>query len=254
MKGLVFHQQLEIRLEVDGEEFRQGDRLPCRLSIKNRGTSPIKLAPAFLQLATGDQKHVKAKDEQAFKQLAAATIEQLTELAPGADTRHEWTFELDRNCLVSDKAKSLYLVYGLSGAQGVLNHLQLSVLPHRDIDGILVVFETSFQFVPKGYKSKGDWVVAKLKPPSGQEYPALEELELSFKFIEDKLHLQYTLKCKKLSASPSSLEIQKKQLNVSQELLGSDYKIGDYIDPKLLEPKIAAGLSGVSAKFGRSAL
>lgn len=251
MKGLLFHQQLEVRLEIRGEEFRQGDQVPCTLSVKNRGTGSQEITSVSLTLAVGDAKKIKQKSDDAFKPLAAADAPGGWQIQPGAEEHLTWSFSLDRNAPITDKSQSLYVLYGAlpSGGQEARGNLQLSVLAHADVEGILSVFETSFQFVLKGQRSKDGWMIASLKPPSSQRFITVDELELGFRFEDDVLLLSYLVKAKKLSAGPSTLSIEKKKSEHVQELRASDYRApGGYVDSRLLEEKIEDALATVTGR------
>src|SRR5690606_15396036 len=114
MKGLLFHQQLEIRLEVEGEEFHQGDSVSCALTVKNRGNEPQQAGKLFLALARGDMKKVKQKADDAFTVIERAEDEAGSRtIPPGGEARLSHTFRLEKNCLVTDKNQSLCAVYGL---------------------------------------------------------------------------------------------------------------------------------------------
>lgn len=254
MKGLTFFSQLEIRLDVDGETFHQGDSIPCLLTIKNRGSAPLKIELPRLMLALGDMRKVKAKNESAFTEISLAEAAPIGVLPAGEQREVRWTFQLDQNCTVTDKAQSLYICYALlagdeaiSGSEG---HLQLPVFPHRDIEGILGVLETSFQFDPRGYKSnKAGWVVAKLKAPKGSRYTSLEELDLAFRFDDGRLQLNYTFGVQRLAATPAALEVKKKSVKYAQELSRSEYMFSaGFVDAKLLEPKLEEALATLQTK------
>ena len=61
MRGMFFQQPLEFRLEVEGDQWCQGDAVVCKLSIKNRGQSAKELNPLFLHLACGTLKRLSKK-------------------------------------------------------------------------------------------------------------------------------------------------------------------------------------------------
>ncbi|MFN8391182.1 MAG: hypothetical protein U0136_12900 [Bdellovibrionota bacterium] len=250
MKGFVFQQQVESRLEIDGEEFRQGGNVTCSLSLKNRSSVALPLSEVSLELALGSMKKIKQKAPDAFELVQAAEFSREESIPPGAEHVIRSTFRLDKNCEISDNTQSLCIVYGLATATPRA-HLQLPVHPHADIDGILGVFETSFQFDLRGQKSKNGWVVAKLKVPSGPRFKSAEELDLSFRFTEDKLQLRYAFTVKKLEAGPDTLAIQKKKQNFEQDLERSQYySPAGFVDAKLLEPIIESALAPITSRFG----
>ncbi|MCB0325196.1 MAG: hypothetical protein KDD69_16550 [Bdellovibrionales bacterium] len=252
MKGLLFHKQLEIRVDVEGEEFRQGDTIPCTLTIKNRGATAVDVGVPVLALAKGDLKKVKQKAPDAFSMLARADAAVPGSVAPDQQCTTSTRFQLEQNCHVTNKQSSLCILYGVEGDDAAQAHLQLPVLPHADIESIVGVVETSFQFVLKSWKSKSGWVSAKLKAPDEQRMTTIDELDLGFRFVDELLELDYTFKVKKLEAGPSTLEIQKKKQTFRQSLRRDEYLApGGYVDSGLLEPKIEEILAQVSSKFAR---
>lgn len=253
MKALLFFQQFEIRVEVAGEEFRQGDACSCTLSIKNRGATPLSPSTPILSIARGVAKKIKAKDSDAFEILERAESNALGEIAAGESCSLSWTFALDKNCLLSDKANSLYILYGVGDAHEGCGHLQLNVLPHEELEGIIGIFETSFQFLLRGVKTKSGWVAASYKAPQGPGYRTLSELELRLKFEGDGVLLQYLFKVERLEASATTLEVQKKKLEYKQELTREQYmSSAGYVDPQRLEPLIREALSSVTSKFEKA--
>lgn len=248
MKGLYFKDQFEVRLEIDGDEFRQGDTVCCTLSVKNRGESALTPALPSLSLVRGESKKVKAKDPEAWQRLETAKTESFGEVAPGESKKCVWSFSLDKNCLITEKSQSLYLLYGLGEEQG---QLQLTVLPHEEIEGIVGIFETSFQFLLKKISNKKDCIAATLKAPEGPGYRALSQLELRLRFNEEKgVELQYLFKVERLEASATTLEVQKKKVEFSQSLGRDDFmSSAAYVDPERLEPHIREALSQVTSKF-----
>ncbi len=247
MKGLLFHEQLEIRVDVAGEEFEQGDQVVSAITIKNRGGTKKLVDGPFLQLAVGDSKKLAQKSEKAVQILTSSELNTSFNLGPDEDKKIPWTFELDRNCPITDKSHSLYLLYGLRVAARA--HLQLNVRPHAHIEGVLTIFETSFQFDPRGMKSRAGWVVATLKPPASRRFTVVEALELGLRFEGEKLFLHYTFKVKGLEAGPMTLEIKKKKIELTRELVPGDYmSSAGFVDSALLEPKIEEALCSVLPK------
>lgn len=250
MKGLLFQQGIESRLEILGEGFRQGDSISCSLTVKNGSKFDLPTDQLLFALTEADLKKVAKKDFSAYETIYPTEIGDSGVIAPGEQRTFAREFPLDINCIISDSAQSICVVFGLNTGEFTGGQLQVPVTPHADIEGILTVVETSFQFDPRGQKSKSGWVVARLKAPAGGKFKTVDELELGFRFQGDKLQLRYNFKVKRLEAGPSTLAIQKKKLEFKRDLERSDYfsKAG-YIDSKLLEPILEETLSRVVSNF-----
>ncbi len=99
-------------------------------------------------------------------------------------------------------------------------------------------------------KSKKDWIAATLKAPDGPGYRALSQLELRLQFDGARVKLLYLFKVERLEASATTLEVQKKKVEYSQELEKNEYmSSAGYVDPERLEPRIKEALSQVTSKF-----
>jgi hypothetical protein len=250
MKALLFKPPYEIRLEVKGEEFHQGDTVPCNLSIKNRSTETIATPVPFLSLSHGQSKKIKAKDNDAFVDIDTQSSEVSGELTVDASSVLSHSFNLDKNCLLTEKAQSLYIRFGVEGNEEAQGDLQLNVIAHQDLEGIIGIFETSFQFLLKSVKSKKDWTVATYKAPEGPGYRAIQELQLKLHFDGDNVELIYAFKIERLDATSSALSVKKKKEEHPQTLARSDYmSSAGYVDPEKLEPLIKEILSKVTSKF-----
>lgn len=246
MKGVFFQQPLEIRVEVTGDEFRQGDTLPCTLSVKNHGAAPVSLSGAVLKLALGDLKKVKQKTEDAFEVIATAELTPKEHAAPQATESMSWTFQLDRNCAITDKAHSLFILYGGLGAAAGVGQLLVTVQPHQHIRSFIELMESNFQFIFRDAKSSGGWVDAKFKSPSTREFSMLEELVLGFHFSDDGLRLRYACKVKKFEATSVSLGVRKGKSVIERELKQSQYLLpGGFINPEGIDAEVRDALSGV---------
>ena len=84
---------MEYRLEVKGDDFYQGDSLPCQLSVKNHGIAAANLEGAFLKLAVGDLKKVKEKKEDAFDEIQEIALPALAAVEPGKEQSCEVTVD-----------------------------------------------------------------------------------------------------------------------------------------------------------------
>lgn len=248
MRGVFFSKGLEYRLEVQGDEWTQGDSLSCGLSIKNRNLSRVSVSGLLLCLSLGDLKKVKAKAIDAFEPVSKAEFLSPLDLEPDEQKSFPWSFELGKNCPITDKSESLFLICGLEAEPA--GQLQVNVLPHPHIEAVLSLFESFFSFVLKGQKSKKGWVEAKLKPPSGKTYPTLDHLLLLLQFDGEDMLLKFRFSVKKLETDMTSLDIKKGTKELEQRLSPNEYLLpGGFVNNDALEAGIEKALSVVATRF-----
>jgi len=249
MRGIFIREQLEYKVETEGDEWQQGDTLCGSVTIKNRGDSNQTLFGLYLQLATGNFKKIKENSEKAFEIIDTVTFDGSDDIASNEEVSFPWTFELERNCTISEKAQSLHLVVGREDAGDPAGFLPATVLPHSYIGEIIGLFESSFSFVLKGQKSKKGWVDSKLKPPAGGRFPTLDYLVLSIRLDDDTLRLKYCFNVKKMLVTPFSLGVTKAKSEVEQSLTISEFTSEGYVDHRPLESSISEAISTVESKL-----
>jgi len=247
MRGVFVSNQIEYRVEVTGEEFCQGDILPCSLTARNHAASPQTIAGLRLELACGSMKKIKDKAPDAFKVLAQAPDSGPAEIAPGQQVAVSCEFPLDTNCIISEKTQSLHLLYGSREASASPGQALLTILSHRHTRQILSILESSLQFIPKGIKSAEDWLQARFKPPTERRLSFLEELTLCFHFEGDVLLLKYLFKVKAFEASALSVGVKKVKSELAQRLERKDYLLTEEaVNHPYIETRIEEALTTVS--------
>lgn len=250
MRGVFFKQSLEYRLEITGDEWHQGDTVCGTLVIINHGTTSVPLSGTYIQLCQGTTKKVQAKAEDAFQTITAAEVSLPIEVLGEGQVSVSWSFALDRNCLITDKTQSLYVICGKNDLLGMVGNLQINVLPHLHIEAALMLLENSFSFVLKGSKSTKGWVEAKLKPPTGISFPTLEQLLILLRFEDDTLHVKYRFKLKVLAATSTTLDVKKGQREIEQQIPCRDYLFsGGLINHDPLEKHLEEALAVVRGKI-----
>lgn len=244
MKGVFVSNQFEFRLEVKGENFSQGDTLPCVLSVKNHAADG-RAAPALrLELGTIDLKKMKERKDDAFLPQMKAKLPALGTVKSQEQQSAPWTFTLPKNAIVSDKSQSLCFAYG--SEEGV-QFLPLTVRPHPHVQKIISVFESPFQFAVKGQKSSGEWVEVKMKPPSVKKLAVLDELTMGFKFDGDALDLRYLFKVKAFDPTETGVNVKKKKSSVEQRLETGSYLLTEeHLKHEVVEAKIEEALNTVA--------
>ena len=253
MKSVFIHQGLEYRLEVKGDEFFQGDELPCTFTIQNHGSSPVTPTKLELKLAQGHLKKVKEKKEDAFTVIAGADLSALPEVAPGQRQSCNASFTLDRNIAITDKNQSMFLLFGAEGIPGASGQMLLTIQTHKHIQTIVSVLETFFQFVLKGQKWEDGWVKTKLVPPAAPRFSLLKELNLGCRFEGDALDLSYVYTVRQFdvhSSSSSSVGIKKGKTTIDQRLESKSYLLpGGFINHETIETLLTEALSPIMTGF-----
>lgn len=247
MKGAFIHNQLEFRLEVAGADYCQGDSLSCNLSVKNHAAAAQAIPGVRLDLADTNLKKLKDKKEDALKVISSAALTFPPEIGPQGQGSVAWTFDLDRNCTISDKGQSLFFVYGGVAEDACTGQLPLVVYPHRHIQKVVSLFESLFQFVPKGQKSSNGQVQVKMKPPTDRKLSFVEELVLGLSFEKDALRLEYIFKVKAFDTTSTSGNVKKIKTDVSQTFEPEQYILsGEHLNHDFLEVRINEALAVVA--------
>lgn len=249
MRGVNIQQPYEFRLEVQGDDFVQGQSVPCVLTVKNRSGAPSTLQTPALLLAVGNLKKVKAKDADAFEVLARAECERGIEIPGDGQSSFEHSFALDTNAVITDKSQSLFLLYGNSEQPAELAQLLLTVKVHPHVQAIFDTFTTVFSFISKGESSKKDgWTCIKLKAPDSRRMSLVEELNFAVRSENGELKVKYLFNVKRFDTSMSSVNVKKGKVEVEQTWSAQDYLFGGgFVRQEYVEKMIDAGLAEVSS-------
>jgi len=248
MKGLFVAKPLLFNLEIPGDDFCQGDNLITTLTVTNSSAQALEPLPVTLDLCCADLKKLKARDAAALSVVQSSNGFKISALAAQSAEKFNFTFSLDRNCVVSDKADSLCFQYGSGALPNGLTQLPVTVKPHRHIQNIITVFESPLQFIPRSYRTKNGWVEYKLKPPSSRELAQLEELTIAFSFAADALKLRYDFKIKSFDTSTTKGSIKKTKSSFEQTISASEYLLTEHhLNISFLEGKISEALQSVAS-------
>lgn len=247
MRGVIIENGLELRLEVPGEGFVQGDVVPCTITVKNHSSSPASLSNLSLMLAQGTLKLVKAKDPKAFHEVARATLNAPDEIGVGATAQYQHTFQLSDNCLVSEKNQSLFLIYGSQAGGNSAGQLPLTVTPHNYLVEVFRTLEMVYSFVPKGISWKDEYTIMKFTPPNTRDLMLVEELNLGVVRENGNLRTRYSFKVKKFDTGGAGVAVKKGKTEFEYTLTPDQYLFGGgFINQESLEGSINQALKEVS--------
>lgn len=214
MKGVFFQKPLEINLEVIGESWKQGDKIQGHLKITVHGEANLEGWGVFL--CQGPQKKVKSKDIKAFSIIEEAFLQ-------GEDLAFE--FQLKKDCPITEKGSSLFMVCGKKEDLFAGGVLELQILPCDIITNYLKVLEDFFRFKVKTLKNKNKGIEAKLIAPATKEMSAIQDIKLNLKMVEKNLELFFSTKIKKMSYEGSTIGTKDDVKELAQSLTPKDYEI-----------------------------
>jgi hypothetical protein len=247
MRGVIIENGLELKLEVPGDGFIQGESVACSLTVKNHTSSPMSLAHLSLRLAQGTLKLVKAKDPKAFQEVALATLGSPEEIGAGSTAQFSYTFQLQENCLVTEKNQSLFLIYGSQSDGNTGGQLPLSVTPHTYIVEVFRTLEMVYSFVPKGISWKDGYTIMKFTPPNNRDLMLVEELNLGVVRDGGNLRTRYSFKVKKFDTGGAGVAVKKGKTEFEYTLTPDQYLFGGgFINQESVEASINTALKEVS--------
>ena len=190
MKGVSFQNGVEFKITIEGETWSQGDTIRGKIESK-----PQSAVQVFL--AEGIDKKVKAKSADAFV---------ILEEHKATATPAEWKFELALDSRISDKAGSLYVLYGNQESLEKLGQLRLNIIPNLIVRDLVDLCNSHFRFVLKGFTfPKSGETEVKLDPPATQEWHSLEQLAIFFHLEADQLNARFQFHKKEIDASKGGI-------------------------------------------------
>ncbi len=250
MRGISIQKPLEFRIDVPLDSAKQGDDVPCSLSVKNHGAEPVPLNALSLELSLGAHKKVKAKSEDAFEPLMQAEFDRSGAIAPGAESVFTWSFNLDKNAPITDKNQSPFLLYGNSESKVQLGQLLLTVTMHPHYRAIFDTCETVLSLINKGETWKDGYTSVKYKAPDLRKFSLVDEIVIGVRFVDDTLELVYSFKVKKLEATSTNLNFKKGKAEVIQTWTPQEYLFGGgFIRQEYIEKMLDEALSVVATGF-----
>jgi len=215
MKGTVFQENCQIDLNILGESWIPGQIIKGTLEIKNLGPGPIAIQNHGVGLGHGEFKKVQTSNKSALVPDKKTTFEANKMLGPGASESLEWSFNLPETAPITDKAGSLFIMFGNLEDKQKGGHLQLTVSPRPLIKEFCQLIENFQRFKVKEWRQKKDRIQIKLVPPNSREFAGVESLILLTKEVEGSLHLDYEFGLKKIGYGQGEVAVQKQDLKLN---------------------------------------
>jgi len=242
MKGKIKLQQIELSIDIAGENWSQGDFIEGQFEINNLAPNEIKLDQYAVSLALGDFKKVKARHAKAFSIIDTVTAQQENKLA--------FSFHLAEDCPITDKNSGLYLLYGNRESIENGSFLQLNIRPQKILIDFTQIFQSFHRFQEKGFKNKKGYLEVKFIPPKSREYATIDGLNCLMRIKDKNLELKYLFKVKNLSyAAAGNVAMSKKLVEIEKILTPSEYLFyADAPDQDKINASILAVLEQVKSK------
>lgn len=225
MRALHFAKPLEYRLETPADQLVQGDTFAGELIVANRGEAALSNGVLDIALAYGRIKHLKAGEQDAFETVTRHRLAEGLAIAPGDAHQAAWEFSLARDCPISTKEGTLFLLYGgdLDQPQG-WGRIDLQVLLHPVLETLVGTIETQFHFEARGRKNLADAVEVRFKPPAS--YPTMKDLYARVALREDALDVTFRAGLKAL-ARGGAKGVRTRVEQTRRTLAPGEYLIGN---------------------------
>ncbi len=232
MKGFSVQNGVELRIEIIGEAWSQGEPVRVRLEAKKEST-------LFLELADGSEKKIRAKATDAFKTLSRIQ---------GTGTLLETTFELPLDCRISDKSGSLHVLYGVGNPPAQPASLRLTVNPNPHLKDLGEVLTHHYRFTLKSVSmGKKSDVEMKFEPSGGKEWASLESLTVSARLLKTELQLKFFFQRKEINALKSALTAQSVKRTIEKNFPLKDI-LHDF-NQRLNKENVTAGLDSIFEEY-----
>ncbi len=225
MKAVLFDKPLEYNLHIEGESWKQGEKIKGNIKVKNHINDKLTLQNFNAFLAIGDIKKIKNKDNKGYKIINIIDYNPTINLDPTSETSLDFEFQLETNCEITQKNSSLYIICGSKENLANSIQLQLNILPIDTISSYFEILENFYRFKVKSLKNKKDYIEATIQTPNTKELGGVQKCSLLIKVNNKNLELVYQYKLKKLSYENGSVETKDINLDIDQILEPKQYEM-----------------------------
>lgn len=223
MRSTFFQQPLEHQIEVEGENWNQGEVLNGKLRIRNMSTQSVTVKTVQIILAYSLKKSIREKTDLAWEIQEKKVLTQNISLSSKEEETFKWSIKLKSDCPISDKLGSLFLLFGDANVLSIGGRLDLKINLHPLLQNFLQTFTTQFRFLEKHQKRKSDWTEIKLIPPESREFPNVESVSCLLRIQDEKLEAIYKFKMQGLGRSGQQMKVTKKNRTIEQTINKENY-------------------------------
>ncbi|MBS1958073.1 MAG: hypothetical protein JST80_01245 [Bdellovibrionales bacterium] len=184
MKGTTFQNGVEYKVTIEGESWQQGQSIQGQLQTIIRNTPAGSAADAVtprVVLAESTERKIKSKSAEAFSIIEEASSDASVSTTADGPTL-VWKFTVPRQARITDKAGSLFLLYGFGDDLFTYGQLKLNILPHHYLQDIIEMMRTEFRFaLKKTTAGRNGWIDTELDPPDSKDWAQLDHLVIELK-------------------------------------------------------------------------
>ncbi len=144
MRSIFFQHPLQHQIEIDGENWDQGEEIKGKLIIRNMSSETVVVNASQVILAYGLKKSIKEGNESPWEVLEKQVLTKNISLPAGGEQSYEWIFQLATDCPITDKQGGLYLLFGGEDTLSEGGRLDLPVSLHPILQNFLQTFSTQF--------------------------------------------------------------------------------------------------------------
>ena len=216
MRSTFFHQPLQYQIEIDGENWEQGEKISGRLIVRNMSGETIFINASQVILAYGLKKSFKEGKESPWELLDKQVLSKDVSLEAHGEKSYQWIFQLATDSPITDKQGGPYLLFGGENALSEGGRLDLPIRLHPILQNFLQTFTTQFFFLEKYQKRKSEWTEVKLIPPDSKEFPNLDFVRCLLRIFQDNLEVIYLFKKSGLGRSGEKMTVTKKNHELKQ--------------------------------------
>ena len=223
MRSIFFQQPLQHQIEIDGENWDQGEEIKGKLIIRNMSSETVVVNASQVILAYGLKKSIKEGNESPWEVLEKQVLTKNISLPAGGEQLYKWVFKLATDCPISDKRGGLFLLFGGEDTLYEGGRIDLPVNLHPILQNFLQTFSTQFFFLEKYQKRKSEWTEVKLVPPESKEYPNLDFVRCLLRISQENLEANYLFKMSGLGRSGERMTVTKKNREFKQKIPPGNY-------------------------------
>ena len=223
MRSIFYKHPLQYQIEIDGENWTQGEKIKGKLTVRNMISETVFVKDLQVIIAYGLKKNIKAGNESPWEVLEKQVLTKNISLHAGAEQSYEWIFQLETDCPITDKQGGLYLLFGGEDTLSEVGRLDLPIRLHPILQNFLQTFTTQFFFLEKYQKRKSDWTEVKLIPPESKEFPNLDFVRCLLRISQEHLEAHYLFKMSGLGRSGEKIKVTKKNRELEQKIPPEKY-------------------------------
>ena len=223
MRSIFYNHPLQYQIEIDGENWTQGEKIKGELTVRNMISETVFVKDSQVIIAYGLKKNIKSGNEPPWEVLEKQVLTKNISLHAGAERSYEWIFQLETDCPITDNQGGLYLLFGGEDTLSEGGRIDLPIRLHPILQNFLQTFTTQFFFMEKYQKRKSDWTEVKLLPPESKEFPNMDFVRCLLRISQEHLEAQYLFKMSGLGRSGEKMKVTKKNRELKQKIPPEQY-------------------------------